>query len=175
MKKSTKGYLFKADDRGNYIITHEAIIGRCNITKIIGKRIVKGRKTEFEEIEFVEPNKERQRCLIKRKELTPSEIISLVEFCEAGTRSIQWHPYTEDLMDLSLLDDLGIEVLTYKHYYWSDKKLCDVYLATKRENVTEELKEKLDQRSKEAIHEYEDHKNMIREQNSSPGLVWSKV
>ena len=175
MKKSTKGYLFKVDDRGNYIITHEAIIGRCNITKIIGKRMVKGRKTEFEEIEFVEPNKERHRCLIKRKELTPSEIISLVEFCEAGTRSIQWHPYTEDLMDLSLLDDLGIEVLTYKHYYWSDKKLCDVYLATKRENITEELKEKLDQRSKEAIRECEDHKNMIREQNSSPGLVWSKV
>lgn len=175
MKKSTKGYLFKVDDRGNYIITHEAIIGRCNITKIIGKRMVKGRKTEFEEIEFVEPNKERHRCLIKRKELTPSEIISLIEFCEAGTRSIQWHPYTEDLMDLSLLDDLGIEVLTYKHYYWGDKELCDVYLATKRENVTEELKEKLEQRSKEAIRECEDHKNMIREQNSSPGLVWSKV
>ena len=35
MKKSTKGYLFKVDDRGNYIITHEAIIGQCNITKII--------------------------------------------------------------------------------------------------------------------------------------------
>jgi len=175
MKKSTKGYLFKVDDRGNYIITHEAIIGRCNITKIIGKRMVKGRKTEFEEIEFVEPNKERHRCLIKRKELTPSDIISLIEFCEAGTRSIQWHPYTEDLMDLSLLDDLGIEVLTYKHYYWGDKKLCDVYLATKRENVTEELKEKLNQRSKDAIRECEDHKSMIREQNSSPGLVWSKV
>lgn len=175
MKKSTKGYLFKVDDRGNYIITHEAIIGRCNITKIIGKRMVKGRKTEFEEIEFVEPNKERHRCLIKRKELIPSDIISLIEFCEAGTRSIQWHPYTEDLMDLSLLDDLGIEVLTYKHYYWSDKKLCDVYLATKRENVTEELKEKLEQRSKEAIRECEDHKSMIREQNSSPGLVWNKV
>lgn len=175
MKKSTKGYLFKVDDRGNYIITHEAIIGRCNITKIIGKRMVKGRKTEFEEIEFVEPNKERHRCLIKRKELTPSEIISLIEFCEAGTRSIQWHPYTEDLTDLSLLDDLGIEVLTYKHYYWSDKKLCDVYLATLKENVTEELKEKLEQRSKEAIREYEDHKSMIQEQNSSPGLVWSKV
>ena len=175
MKKSTKGYLFKVDDRGNYIITHEAIIGRCNITKIIGKRTVKGRKTEFEEIEFVEPNKERHRCLIKRKELIPSDIISLIEFCEAGTRSIQWHPYTEDLMDLSLLDDLGIEVLTYKHYYWSDKKLCDVYLATKRENVTEELKEKLEQRSKEAIRECEDHKSMIREQNSSPELVWNKV
>jgi hypothetical protein len=175
MKKSTKGYLFKVDDRGNYIITHEAIIGRCNITKIIGKRMVKGRKTEFEEIEFVEPNKERHRCLIKRKELTPSEIISLIEFCERGVRSVQWHPYTEDLMDLSLLDDLGIEVLTYKHYYWGDKELCDVYLATKRENVTEELKEKLEQRSKEAIRECENHKNMIREQNSLPGLVWSKV
>ena len=175
MKKSTKGYLFKVDDRGNYIITHEAIIGRCNITKIIEKRMVKGRKTEFEEIEFVEPNKERHRCLIKRKELTPSEIISLIEFCEAGTRSIQWHPYTEDLMDLSLLDDLGIEVLTYKHYYWGDKKLCDVYLATKKENVTEELKEKLEQRSKDAIRSCENHKSMIREQNSLPGLVWSKV
>ena len=175
MKKSTKGYLFKVDDRGNYIITHEAIIGRCNITKIIGKRMVKGRKTEFEEIEFVEPNKERCRCLIKRKELTPSEIISLIEFCEAGTRSIQRHPYTEDLMDLSLLDNLGIEVLTYKHYYWGDKKLCDVYLAAKRENVTEELKEKLEQRSKEAIRACEDHKRMIREQNSLPGLVWNKV
>ena len=175
MKKSTKGYLFKVDDRGNYTITHEAVIGRCYITKIIGKRIVKGRKTEFEEIEFVEPNKERHRCLIKRKELTPSEIIRLIEFCEHGARSIQWHPYTEDLIDLSLLDDLEIEVLTYKHYYWGDKKLCDVYLATKKENVTEELKERLAQRSKDAIRSCEDHKNMIREQNSSPGLVWNKV
>ena len=175
MKKSTKGYLFKVDDHGNYIITHEAIIGQCNITKIIGKRMVKGRKTEFEEIEFVEPNEERHRCLIKRKELTPSEIIGLVEFYEHGARSVQWHPYTEDIMDLSLLDDLGIEVLTYKHYYWSDKKLCDVYLATKKENVTEELKDKLEQRSKDAIRSCENHKNMIREQNHSLGLVWNKV
>lgn len=175
MKKSTKGYLFKVDDHGNYIITHEAVIGKCNISKIIGKRMVKGRKTEFEEIEFVEPNNKRYRCLIKRKELTPSEIIRLVEFCDAGTRSIQWHPYTEDILDLSLLDDLVIEILTYKHYYWGDKKLCDVYLATKKENVTEELKEKLAKRSEDAIQSCENHKSMIRERNSSPGLVWNKV
>ena len=175
MKKSTKGYLFKVDDHGNYIITHEAIIGRCNITKIIGKRMVKGRKTEFEEIEFVEPNKKRHRCLIKRKELTPSEIIGLVEFCDAGARSIQWHPYTEDILDSSILDDVGIEVLTYKHYYWGDKKLYDVYWATLKDNVTEELKEELEQRSKKAIRECEEHKSMIRERNSSSGLVWNKV
>ena len=175
MKKSTKGYLFKVDDRGNYIITHEAIIGRCNITKIIGKRMVKGRKTEFEEIEFVKPNNERYRCLIKRKELTSSEVAGLIEFCECGVRSAQRRPYTEDLMDLSLLDDLGIEVLTYKHYFWRDKELCDLYLATKRENVTEELKEKLDQRSTDAIYSCENHKSITREYNSSSGLVWNTV
>lgn len=137
--------------------------------------MVKGRKTEFEEIEFVEPNEERHRCLIKRKELTPSEIISLIEFCERGVRSVQRRPYTEDLMDLSLLDDLEIEVLTYKNYFWGDKKLCDVYLATKKENVTEEVKEKLAKQSEDAIRECENHKNMIQKQNSSSGLVWNKV
>ena len=81
----------------------------------------------------------------------------------------------EDILDLSILDDFGIEVLTYKHYYWGDKKLCDVYLATTKEHVTEELKEKLARRSKDAIRECENHKRMIREQNSYSGLVWNKI
>ena len=51
MRKLIKGYLFENDNRGNCILTHQADLSTSQLTRIIGKRTVKGRKTEFEEIE----------------------------------------------------------------------------------------------------------------------------
>ena len=154
MKKRMKGYLFKDDGKGNYIITHEAEIGCYVICRIICKRMVKGRKTEYEEIEIIDGGKHR-RCLVKRKDITVPVLISLICFYENGTRSVQWHPYTDDLLDVSLLDELGITILTYKHYYFGDKKLCDVYCPVKKDEVTPELLEKLQKRSDAAVEAYE--------------------
>ena len=106
MNKSTKGYLFEKDGSGKYILTHQTIIYPCKLRRIIGKRNVKGRKVDFEEIEIQDQSSARYRCLIKRKDLTVSDVLGLIVCYENGTRSIQSHPYTEDILDPSIIDEL---------------------------------------------------------------------
>ena len=175
MKKSTKGYLFEKDIYGRYVLTHQTTIYPCELLRIIGKRNVKGRRVDFEEIEILDRSDKRYRCLIKRKDLTISDLFMLIEFHEHGDRSIQSHPYTEDILDPTILDDFGIEVLTYKHYYSGNRKLCDSYYPVPKENVTSELKDKLEQWSKDAIawRDYDENERLKR--RSLPGLEWDKI
>ena len=147
---------FETDRNNNITLTKQATVNSVFIERIIGKRKVKGRKTDFEEIELAEfspfdAHVTRTRCLVKRKDLSPSILMQFILFYCNGARSVQWHPYTDDLLDKELLDDLGVEVLTYKHYYLGDKQLCDVYCPVMKDDVTEELKNELKERTKNAI------------------------
>lgn len=174
-KKGIKGYLFQKDTSGNYIITHQADIHDCRLNRIIGKRMIKGRKTEFEEIEIRDLKNNVFRCLIRRKDLTVSDIFSFIGFYENGTRSIQHHPYTDDLLDPSLLDDFNIVVLTYKHYYWGDRALCDLYNPVLKKDITPELIEKLKSRTLQAIEHQKHAEEMDLKRSSVPGLSWNKI
>ena len=125
-------YLFEINDRDECKITYEASIypSAFSLRKIIGKRTFKNKKTVFEEIELFDGT----RCLIKRKCLTEHIVRSFITGNEHGIRSVQHYPYTDDLLDTSLLDELNIEVLTYKHYYSGDKKIRDIYLPIKKDD-----------------------------------------
>ena len=175
MRKSTKGYLFEKDNRGNCILTYQADLSTCQLTRIIGKRTVKGRKTEFEEIEVKDFQNNKYRCLIKRQDLKKNGICELIIFHSNGDRSVQRHPYTEDILDPTIIEDFGIEVLTAKHYYYGDKALLDIYVPVLKERITPELIDELNEQSKKAIASKEYHEKSMREQKSRPGLVWNKI
>ena len=120
-------YVYKFVEKdGKYGLTEKAVFNPYTIERILGKVKI-GRKC-YEKI-YV------QDCygiffgtfLTERKNLTFDVVEHFVTSYSYGIRSVQNHPYTEDLFDDQLIDDVGMAVLTYKHFYSSQDCLADVY------------------------------------------------
>ena len=146
MGRKGKHYIYKFVNHGDEIeLTAKRVGSLYGVERILGKVMVKGQNELFEMIEiknrlYPELN---GIFLTERKNLNFDNIENFILFHSNGDRSEQWHPYKQDLKDDTLLSDLGIEVLTYKHFYSGNDKLLDVYYVCKKEDVNEELKEKL--------------------------------
>lgn len=149
-KRKQKHYIYKFVDHGDEIeLTAKRVGNLSGVERILGKVLVKGQNELFEMIEI--KNRLYPQLngifLTERKNFNFDNIKSFILFHSNGDRSEQWHPYKQDLKDDTLLSDLGIEVLTYKHFYSADDKLHDVYYVCKKEDVNEELKEELKKRT----------------------------
>jgi hypothetical protein len=151
-----KHYIYKFVNNGDEIeLTAKAEGNLYCVERILGKVLVKGKNGLFEMIEI------RNRFypqlngifLTERKNFNFDNIKSFILFHSNGDRSEQWHPYKQDLKDDTLLSDLGVEVLTYKHFYAANDELADVYYVCKKEDVNEMLKEELKELSIQAENE----------------------
>lgn len=148
-----KTYAYKFVKNGDkYEITEKALFNPYHIERILGKVTIKNKVYELIEIKGRWASFEGV-YLTERKNITFKVLDSFVSMCSAGDRSEQWHPYTEDLLDPDLLDDIGAKVLTYKHFYSGSNEICDVYCAVKTDEVTEELINALNERSVSAVNE----------------------
>ncbi|MBQ1517364.1 MAG: hypothetical protein IIZ46_04100 [Clostridia bacterium] len=156
MGRKGKHYIYKFVSNGDEIeLTAKAEGNLYTVERILGKVLVKGRNELFEMIEIknrVSPQL-NGIFLTERKNFNFDNIKSFILFHSNGDRSEQWHPYKQDLKDDTLLSDLGIAVLTYKYFYSGDDKINDVYYVCKKEDVNEELKEELKERSIQAENE----------------------
>lgn len=151
-----KHYIYKFVNNGDEIeLTAKAEGNLYGIERILGKVLVKGRNELFEMIEIKNEFQPQLNgiYLTERKNFNFDNIKSFILFHSNGDRSEQRHPYKQDLKDDTLLSDLGIEVLTYKHFYAANDTLADVYYVCRREEVNEMLKEELKERSIQAENE----------------------
>lgn len=147
----TYAYKFvKNDDK--YEITEKALFNPYHIERILGKVTIKNKVYELIEIKGRWANFEGV-YLTERKNLTFKVLASFVSGYSGGDRSEQWHPYKRDLLDPDLLDDIGMEVFTYKHFYSGTNEILDCYLAVKKDEATEELINALNERSVSAVNE----------------------
>ena len=132
-----------------------------NIERILGVVKVKGKKELFEKVEI----KDRLSgfagiFLTERKNLNFDVISHFITNFSNGVRTVQSHPYTDDLYDDELLGDLGIKVLNYKHFYPMSGGMHDVFYPAK--DVTEDLLRELERRTQIAIQD-EETWNLCRE------------
>lgn len=156
MGRKRKHYIYKFVRNGDEIeLTAKAEGNLYCVERILGKVMVKGQSELFEMIEIKNRLSPQLNgiFLTERKNFNFDNIKSFILFHSNGDRSEQWHPYKQDLKDDTLLSDLGIAVLTYKHFYSGDDKVNDVYYVCKKEDVNEELKEELKERSIQAENE----------------------
>ena len=135
-----------------YQLTSKAEANLYHIERILGAVKVQGKSELFEKVEI----KDRYTgfegiFLTERKNLNFDVVEDFVTGYYNGVRSVQSHPYTDDLLDDDLLDDLDMTVLTYKHFYSMGGGLCDVYYPVKKEKATDELRQTLNQWTEEAI------------------------
>ena len=152
-------YSFKISE-GEYIIDSkcELKIGLTHsIERILGKVLVRGRNELFEMVEiksysFPEYN---GIYITERKNLTFDVLKRFIKYYYNGCRSELHHPYTADLEDDAILLDVGMSVLTYKYYYSANDYLADAYFACKTEEVNEDLKKRLEEKTSQAIQEAE--------------------
>lgn len=149
-KKTIYGYKFKEQD-GICEITARAEINPYHIERILGKARVKGKKAEYEYIYIKSYDSDFEGVLLtERKNLNFDVVSNFITRYSNGVRTAGNHPYCADLKDDDLLDELGIEVLLYKHFFSMGSGLCVCYYPCKRTDITEELKEKLRERTREA-------------------------
>lgn len=174
-KKPIIAYLYEIDNKGNYILTHQTETNLANMARILGKRTVKNRKTEFEEIELIDGNYKRYRCLVKRKVLTPSIIKSFIMFTYHGERTVQRSPLGAELLDRTLLKDLNITVLQYKYYYSGNDFLADKYFPIESDEVTSEVKERLQKWTEEAIESANSIRKLRMEQAARRAVKWTRI
>ncbi len=99
-------------------------------------------------------------------------MLKVLYSCDTCWRSKQYHPYEKDLLDDELLNDLGLEVFTYKHYCSGDKLLVDHYEPIEKDKITEEFKKHLEELTRSAVKEYEHYKNF---KGYNEKLIWEKV
>lgn len=138
----------------------EVVINPYTIEMIFGKTKIEGSKLDWEKIMIKRDARDSgEYYIVRRKDLLKKTdaIIRFVQSYCNGSRSLQWHPYTRDLFDDDLLEDAGIRVLTYKHFYGSDGEVKDVYCAVSEdfyENNSVSLLMKLKRISDQAMHEY---------------------
>ena len=177
-KNKTFVYKFRINE-GEYEITEKAEdqMGLLsNIERILGKVVVKGRNELFEIIEI----KSRQFpsvngvYLTERKNITYEYVKRFINFHSNGDRSVLHYPYTDDLKDDTLLSDLGISVLTYKHYYATDDYLADVYYVCRVEDANEDLKKRLDEVTTEAICQSKKVRAW-RKADEDKSLIWEDI
>lgn len=142
-----KTYAYKFVKNGDkYEITEKALFNPYHIEKIFGKVTIKNKVYELIEIKSRWADFEGV-YLTERENLTFKVLARFVCSYGNGDRSEQWRPYKEDLLDPDLLDDIGMEVLTYKHFYSGSNELLDIYFPVKKDEVTEELINALNERS----------------------------
>lgn len=165
----SKAYLFKTIDNGVCLLTHEGKANLYRIDRIIAKRGVKkkGRHVDYEEVVI-----DGTHCLIKRKDLTFTVMSQFVACTKHESRSVQHRPYTDDLLDESLLNDLGLTVLTFKHYYSANDELCDLYYLARSEDVNDNLIKKLNDISNEAIEHANVHRAHLKKIYNESSIEW---
>ena len=134
------------------------------IEQILGKVKVKGSKKEFEKI--VIKNRFYGKdvdgiYIVERKYLTRDVVCSFITSYYNGIRSIQNHPYTRDLFDDELLDDLDIIVLTSKWFYRGNNKLSDDYCTYRKEDVNDKLMQEIKDNNAVQQKYYEDYNNQF--------------
>ncbi len=138
----------------------EVIIDPYTIEMILGKTKIEGSKLDWEKIMTKRDARDfGEYYIVRRKDLLKKTdaIIRFVQSYCNGSRSLQWHPYTRDLFDDNLLEDAGIIVLNYKHFYSGDGEIDDVYYAVSKdfyENNSVGLLMKLERISETAMREY---------------------
>ena len=168
-------YKYEIDEKtGKYVLTSKTnMISLYWIERILGVVQVKGAKVPYELIEIKNRHYDVDGLyLVKRKHINRDIIESFVSSCSYCTRSVQHRPYTDDLKDPDLLSDIGAMVFTYKHWACGDKVLYDEYIAIKKENITTEFLEKLDEMSKAAI---EASKTAQERDKSALKVLWEEV
>lgn len=176
MKRKVTMYKYEINN-GKYVLTAKTTdINPYNIERILGKVHVKGRKTDFELIEIKSRHFDYDgQYLIKRSDLTYEIIGHFIESCDVCIRCKRHHPYEYDLLDKDLLNDLGIQVLTYKQFFVGDNEIDDMYYPISLSKLNEEdlqaIHKKLDQWSNEAIAAYEKHNNNDKRETAT----WTKI
>lgn len=151
-RKDIYGYMFK-EQNGKIELISKAKINPYNIEKILGQTKVKGKHQMYEYVYLKSRNFEGV-LLIERKALNYDIVSHFIQCYSSGFRSVENHPYTLDLKDSNLFDDLGITVLTYKYFYICNG-LRTCYYPCKKSDVSEELIEKLQKYTMTAIEEKE--------------------
>ena len=172
MKKKVTVYKFIEKD-GVCIKTEKTTdISLYWIEQILGKAVVKGSKKEFEKIAIKNRHFDVDGTyLVERKYLTRDIVCSFITSYYNGTRSVQSHPYTRDLFDDELLDDLDIVVLTTKWFYSGDNKLNDVYRTFRKEVVNDGLLQALKENDIKQQEDYEYHnRNRVKQK-----IAWATV
>lgn len=168
-------YRFEEHD-GQYVITEKATLPGLPIERILGKVVIK--KSIYEKVELKSLFVPEGVYLVKRKKLTFQTVKQFVTFYSDGTRCVQHHPYTDDLFDDELLDDIGMTVLTYKHFYSGNNLLADVYYPVKKEKVTDELLaqiEEINQKETAEAARLRAHWAQMREDANKNQAVWTQV
>lgn len=160
---------------GKCVLTAKAEINPYHIEKILGKASVKGSKKIYEYIYIKAFNCDFEGVLLtERKNLNFDVVTSFIETYYNGDRSVENHPYYADLKDNELLDDLDIEVLTYKIFY-SISGLRTRFYPCKRNEITEELRESLKEKTKKAEEEKISWDNHIKSINEKGKLIFNSI
>lgn len=170
----TMGYLYKLLPDGKIELTHEAEINIFNIDKIFRKVKAKGRRVDFELVALRSRDYGPVNIAVKRSDITYDVMSHFITSYYNGDRSVQRHPYTDDLFDDDILDDLGMCVLTYKYYYAGSRFLADMYYPCHIYTPYNEVHELLDQRTEEAIKQYEEHEKRIKADNKI-NFNWKEI
>lgn len=175
MKKNNKPnvYKFIVDDNGQYVLTAKGNVNLYGVERILGKVKVKGDRKTYELIEIKNRYFDDDGYyLTEREKLTFDIVARFVTSHDNGDRSVQHRPFYDDLKDKELLDDLGMEVLTYKHYYSGNDFLADCFMPMKKIDVTEELIQKLKEKSEK---EEQDAMALRESRLSRPKAVWESL
>lgn len=172
-KAKVKGYLFNLLNDGSYEITHESDINVFNINRIFEKVRVKGRRVDFELVELRGRDYGPIKVLVKRSDINFEVMCHFVTSYYNGDRSVQRHPYTADLFDNDILEDLNMCVLTYKYYYSGERFLADVYYPCKTNTPYNEVNSLLTRRTEEALKDQKRHEESINK-NKEP-FDWKEV
>lgn len=168
-------YIYKAIEKnGKYEITAKAELNPYTIEKMLGTVVIKNKiyekiavKTRY----MTEP----VYGLTERANLTFDVVASFVTSFSNGDRSVDSHPYTEDLLDDDLLDDVGMVVLTRKHFFSSSNHLAEVYYPVKKEKVNDELIEYLNEYSKKQEAEAVQLRHHWAEMRANEQISWIEV
>ena len=142
------------------------------IDRILGKVTVKGSKKEFEKIVIKNRHFDVDGTyLVERKHLTRDVVCHFITSYYNGERSVQNHPYTMDLFDDELLNDLDIVVLTTKWFAIGDNRLYDHYRTFRKDKVNDELIRALKENDIKQLEDYEYHNRRLTKQK----IVWAKA
>lgn len=177
MKREVTMYKYEINNKGKYVLTAKTTdINPYNIERILRKVQVEGRKTDFELIEIKSRHFNYDgRYLIKRSDLTYDLVEHFITTCDICSRCTSHHPYELDLLDRDLLNDLGIQVLTYKQFFIGDNEIDDMYYPIKLSKLNDTdlqaIHKKLDYRTKEAIAAYERYNNNDKRETAT----WTKI
>lgn len=133
-----KVYSYEICKDGRYLLTSFSTdINLYLMHRILGKCKPIGKRAWYEEIEikFPYPSYKKIRLLVERKNITFKMLKYVLSEYTVQTASL-----SEIIQDKDLLDDMGLEVLTRKHYYPQPyPHIVDEYQLYKKSDVNDEL------------------------------------